>query len=261
MTDPKRLIDEGATDFERLLVASAANERPSVELGARMEAGVISSKTAVGSASWTLPWTWVGALAVVASGLAALLAYLPRTERSALPAEALQIMDTQHTSAVPVASPDDERNARPAPVAAAEEPVAPSEPVVSPKPSRSSLIAHPQQHTDVRPLAPRSPVPQAAAATPVAEGDLHEEMLLIDGARAALRERDNALALRELRQHAARFPRGTFVPEALALRVEVLERDGQHAKAVNLGRQFLAAYPDSPLATRVERITADEQAQ
>jgi len=241
MKDPKRLIDEGATDFERLLVTSAADERPSVELGTRMEAAVISSKPSIGLAAWTLPWTWVGALAVVVGGLAALLTFLPRNERSALPVEALQIIDV-HT---------------PAPVPPAETAAA-SEPVVSPKLERSSMIATVQRRADARPHAPRSPAPQALVAAPAEKGDLHEEMLLIDGARAALRARDTALALRELRQHAARFPRGAFVPEALALRVQVLEQDGQHAKAVSVGRQFLAAYPDSPLAARVERITADD---
>jgi hypothetical protein len=43
-------------------------------------------------------------------------------------------------------------------------------------------------------------------------------------------------------------------PEALAMRIEAIDRGGDHARARALARAFLAEYPSSPLAQRVAQL-------
>ena len=57
-----------------------------------------------------------------------------------------------------------------------------------------------------------------------------------------------------LRRYDATYPGGAFRPEALALRIEALDQDGRHAEAQALARDFLARYPQSPVAARVARV-------
>ena len=63
---------------------------------------------------------------------------------------------------------------------------------------------------------------------------------------------ERALVL--LRRYDASYPGGAFRPEALALRIEALDQDGRRAEARALAREFLARYPQSPVADRVARV-------
>jgi TolA-binding protein len=92
------------------------------------------------------------------------------------------------------------------------------------------------------------------ATPPAPAADLRDQIALIDAARTAVKAgaTDRALAL--LRRYEANYPGGAFRPEALALRVEALEAGGHGAEARALAREFLARYPQSPVADRVARI-------
>jgi hypothetical protein len=107
--------------------------------------------------------------------------------------------------------------------------------------------------------ARRAPVRgHAALAAAVAPSDdLRVEIALIDAARDALAAAAPGQALEALRRYGARFPDGTFAPEAVALRVEALEKSGSHREAQAAARRFLAAHPESPLRDRIERICGD----
>jgi hypothetical protein len=249
MRDPERLINAGATDFERLLVRGAANERPSPELGQRMYVGLerlLDSRTAAGAAAWSIPWMWIGAVAVVASGLAA-LAFVTLQGRAPRPAATPSLA----FPALPALISDAPANGAEG-LAAGIAPAAEPDTRVA-EPSLSAV----QGPTESKPRGARPAKPPAPDA-PVASGDLRAEMLLLRRARAGIREHDGARALSELRDYAMHFPNGTFSPEAMVLRVEALDLEGQHAQAVTLGRRFLSAYADSPFADRVERVTKAE---
>jgi outer membrane protein assembly factor BamD (BamD/ComL family) len=82
---------------------------------------------------------------------------------------------------------------------------------------------------------------------------------LLDQARAAVRagEANEALAL--LAKYNRRYPRGQFRQEAQVLRVAALELGGNKKAAVELGKKFVAAHPESPHVERVERVTGAER--
>jgi hypothetical protein len=183
-------------------------------------------RSGVGRAAGFTPWTWIGILGVLAGGLAATVASLAPARRAAVATEAEPGLQIQ---------------------------AAPSRPAeVEPRTEVETTAR--ASRPESAPGATRIAKPRAAAGTPTG-GNLHEEMLLIENARVALLERDPARALGELRQYEKRFPSGAFLPEATVLRIEALDQDGQHMQAVALGRRFLSANADSPLADRVERIT------
>ena len=87
---------------------------------------------------------------------------------------------------------------------------------------------------------------------------MRDEIALIDGARAALAAGSPGEALSLLERYRARHPHGMLLPEALAMRIEAIDRGGEHARARALARAFLAEYPNSPLAQRVAHIGAPD---
>jgi TolA-binding protein len=105
------------------------------------------------------------------------------------------------------------------------------------------------------PQAP-SPVPPASAVAPapLRSDTLAAEIVALDQARSALRNRQPARALVALDDYARRFPGGVLAPEAGVLRIEALLADGNRTEAQRFGRQFLAAHPASPLAARVRAL-------
>jgi outer membrane protein assembly factor BamD (BamD/ComL family) len=93
---------------------------------------------------------------------------------------------------------------------------------------------------------------RAVPARPV--DDLRDQIALIDAARTAVKAGSTERALVLLRRYDTNYPGGAFRPEALALRIEALAAGGRGAEARALAREFLARYPQSPLADRVERV-------
>jgi outer membrane protein assembly factor BamD (BamD/ComL family) len=63
-------------------------------------------------------------------------------------------------------------------------------------------------------------------------------------------------ALTLLRRYETTYPGGAFRPEVMALRIETLDDAGRGAEARALAREFLARYPQSPVADRVARVAA-----
>jgi hypothetical protein len=83
---------------------------------------------------------------------------------------------------------------------------------------------------------------------------LAEEVQILDGAREALVGSDPAAALAALERHHRRFGGGALGPEATVLRIEALLQNGDRAGAARLAREFLAAHPGSPHASRVRSL-------
>jgi len=222
--DPERVRVVGATELERRLLAAAGAELPDPELRARMARAIglagVASSAAAGAAT-SAPAAAAGSSLswpVVSASVAAL----------ALTGAAIGY--TSHRA---------ERET-PAEVAARAAPVAP-EPAPAPP-----AVVPPVRAPAAAPHARRS----NAVAPPA---DLRGEIALLDATRAAVADGADDRALALLRRYEARYPTGTFRPEATALRIEVLARLGQTRQAEALGADFLAAHPDSPLAARVRR--------
>jgi hypothetical protein len=266
MKDPQRLLHDGATEFERFLMSSAANERPPTELGARMQAGLatIGSRAAGSAGSWAISWTRIGALTVVIGGLATLggMTLLGRD----VPAlrsrgESALVVAAPVAVATPVEAPSPQIAAPaempPTPNAPAPTP-SPNAPAFAPAPNMVAPVADSPARTDSKPRVSRNAMP---AEAPSASDELHEETLLMLRARSELLDHNLSRVFASLREYAARFPHGALAPEATVLRVQALDLDGQHAQAVTLGRRFLVAHSDSPLADRVERIVGGPAAR
>jgi hypothetical protein len=228
--DPKRLTVVGATDLERTLLQAGRGERPSPELTARMAAGLgISAAAAVTAAA---PAAAAAAPAAAAVKTTALAAWVP--------AGVIALAVAAGVVAVRVASP----------------PVPPA-PVSRPAPA---AIAAPQAEVPIAEPAPdiitekRIEKIRRRPAPPPPAGDLRDQIALVDAARTAVKSGATERALTLLRRYEATYPGGAFRPEVLALRIETLDDAGRGAEARALAREFLARYPQSPVADRVARV-------
>lgn len=223
MNEPKRLLDEAGSSFERSLLSALASERPSPELARRMHQGIALTSVAAGTklaAAGHGVFGWAG---LVAAGLFAGVAASegPELHPSApTPRVASALAARPPTATVEAARPA--VPAPPPPALAVEQAAAPAR---------------------VRSAAPRG-------------GELHDEIRLLDSARNAVRGRRANEALKLLGRYRQQYPAGQFRQEALVLRVEALELAGKPQAAQALGKRFLSDHPESPHAERVERVTA-----
>jgi len=227
----KRLLDEGGSVFERDLLGALREERPSPELLARMQhgLGIASGAAAAGAGATAATFAWaklaLAGLAAVGLAVGASVAL-----RQQAPPDALAVAPTLKPVPVRVEA----SKAVPGPV-----PVAVSDLAVADEESAEKEVAAPVR---ARP----------AASVTV---DLRDEIRLLDQARAAVRAGNGSEALALLGKYNRRYPRGQFRQEAQVLRVEALEQSGQKEAAAELGKQFVAAHPESPHVERVERVT------
>jgi hypothetical protein len=222
---PERLLDAGATDFERRILEGVAQRKPSPETSLRMaralgvtataigttavatklasDAAVAQAPTAVGT-SLVWPWVSVGVLGLVIAG---------------------------------------------AVIGTHEWKTAPPEPRPTPPPLTAKAVVEPSPSAE--PAAALAAPPPGPGATDVrsyaaSASDLRDQIALIDAARSALASSSDRRALEILRRYQDKYPSGSFRPEAAALRVEVL---------VKLAERFVAEYRGSLLARRVAELT------
>lgn len=80
---------------------------------------------------------------------------------------------------------------------------------------------------------------------------LQRELSLLDLVRTNLAVNRLAAAEQALGEYERAFPSGVLHVEATAMRIELLGKLGRHSEARELGRAFLARYPESPSARRV----------
>jgi hypothetical protein len=97
-------------------------------------------------------------------------------------------------------------------------------------------------------------IPHEVVATGASTQSLAPELALLDQARSALASGDAAGALAFLTKYGERFPRGGLMPEAMALRVQALYRQGNRAAGRELAERFLADYPSSPHAEPIRAL-------
>jgi len=145
-----------------------------------------------------------------------------------------------------------------APVQSAHISIAPastaSSTVVLTPTSTPSVGARPTAHTtSVGAFA----IPDSASsAKPAARSRLEEEAELIRQARAELQKGALAQAHATLEAARTRFAAPELTQEREALAVELVYREGDHARAASLARRFLALHPESPHAARMRDFLA-----
>ena len=85
-------------------------------------------------------------------------------------------------------------------------------------------------------------------------GELQDQIALVDAARVAIVSGTSARALEILRRYQDKYPRGSFRPEATALKVEALAKLGRSVEARALAERFVAEHRGTVLASRVARL-------
>ncbi len=266
---PRRILDGGAGEWERVVVSSAALDAPSPEsrqhllraLGVALAASGIATTTsavsaakAAGSALW-LKWAALGfAVGLAGVGAASLV--------------------------TKVASPTAAENPVPTAVAVAIAPVRVAPPTVvaqgegvvdeaqaaspSSAPAEKALARADRVAIAAAPLS--SVVPNGSAAstgsletgtarfeTP-AESELAAQMAAIHAVRAALAANEPALALRQIDQYEHSYPAGLLLPEAQVLRIDAHAALGDLDLVKRLAQTFLTQHPGSPYARHVQSL-------
>jgi hypothetical protein len=238
---PERLLDAGATDFERRILEAAAGKGPSPETSARMARALGVTATGIGAvavatklasdaavakattvAGTTVLWPWVSA------GVLGLVI-------------ASAVVGTRAWQAAPT-------EARPAPTSAA-----------APAVAEPSASAPPASTFDQPP--PVGPSVTSASNRAATTRDLREQIALIDAARAALSSGSGRRALEILRRYQDGYPAGSFRPEAAVLKVEALVKLGREGEARALAERFVAEHRGSLLAERVAKLVGLARAE
>lgn len=252
MNDPKRLLDEAPGTFARDLMASSSEDVPPLQAKERARsalfAGAVglsaaaiaaqSSATAAAGTVATAPaaassagigtyalakWTGIAAVALAGSGGAAYLV----SEPAATP------------------PPD----ARPA-VPHGKPPVGLVGTTPSSLPGEASdIAAAPAPAVSNLPKA-EAASPQRNVAPPPSSSALSDEIAAMDAARHGLARGDRTA----LDRYLAKYPRGVFREQALAMRIRALLRSGQGEQARTEARAFLRAYPKSAEAPALRRL-------
>lgn len=275
MSDPKRLLDEGADDLGaallragRTLDTAQARERKAAALlaaaaaaagaAAGAEAGVDAAAaagaeagagaTAVNGAltATVAKWLALGLLAAAVLGGAAFQALAPTEERiTAAPALSAYASGIPAADAAATASASASAPA-PASTSATSREETPAA-AVAPKDALSPRTS------EERARPPASPVkPEAERESP--EASLAEEVAALQKARDALAAARPARALTFLDVYMRHFPKGRLALEAEVLRIEALAHSGNASAATDRAEQFLAAHPSSPYANRVRAL-------
>lgn len=248
MSDPRRLVDEGADDFEVRLLRAARRDAMSVGgrrriwaglgLGGLISATFAASTAEAGVRSWV---SSVGALRWVLGGSVSALAVWA----------GVQVLSPTPASVAKLPS---------APVrVAALNPPSSSELAEAALPS-SALASAQAAPLDQGEKAPQPKSGPAPRSTERAKDSLQGELAALDEARAALSRRDAGQALRLLDDYARHFPKRRLATEATVLRIEALVAHGDRSAATRLGKEFLARQPNGPYARRVSSLVDPSRA-
>lgn len=241
MSDLKSLPRNEPTAFERQLLDAVAKESPSAEQRLRVREAlglpiVATTPPPAVAGSGLVKAAAAGALVISA---AAALWFLSSSEGPSK-AKVAQDPPASVVTATAKATPEAEP--------------APSVPVAELPLEAPPAAAEPASPRSAPSSGPRSASGATSAAGPESGSDLGEQLRLIEAARAAVAARKPAVAATAIADYRSRFPRGAFGQEASVLNIQTLDLQGNHARAAELARSFLARYPKSPHVGVVQRI-------
>jgi hypothetical protein len=228
MSDPRRLIEEGATDFEAKLLRAGRTDAPSHRGRRRILAGLgfggLFSTLAVSTGADASMRGWLFAAGGGAASAIAVWAGV-----SAWSGEKADAPVPPKPVVTAVAAP---RAPAPEPVQALPSPT----PEAAPAPAQvRASRAQPERKTD----------------------GLSGEIAALEGARRALAGGKPGAALRALDDYTRNYPERRLGSEATVLRVEALLAAGERARAVRLGEDFLRSHPNGPYEKRVRSLIAE----
>ena len=233
---PERMRSEGGTALERRLLEAAANEQPSRELVEKMALGIGIAPPAPTPFHAPAP----DASSIAPKVATVSKALFPWVSGAIAVAVAAAIWGTRSISSS--LSPSSSHSATPR-VSASTAPPALS--AVLPENAASAPEASPS-------VAPTAQAPRSRSTGAVA--DIQEQIALLDAARAAVASGSAGRALELVRQYQAKYPTGSFRPEATALKIEALVKSGRLEEAKSLAQRFVAEHRGTPLADRVSRL-------
>lgn len=199
MKEPKRLLARGATEFERQLLSSVMNERPSPQLRSRMQRGLglvgplawASNVKAMFGSLGSQATVGVAALGVVAAGAIGAASLAPTSGVASSSREA--VSEARGVAAAP---------ARTEPEAS---------PVLATAPA---ALEHSMADVETLPAAAGS-------------SQLRDEIALLDAARSALQQGRRKRALESLVEYQERFPDGILERESRLLRRQATREAAQ----------------------------------
>jgi hypothetical protein len=231
MSDPTRLLDLGADEFEASLLRAGRSDAipphsrrqilAGIGIGGLLTASTVASGVRAAAKGWFAKATlgaataltiWAGVRATYPSPDAAPVAVAPPTA-ARLP------------TAQPMAAP-------------AEEPVVASEPAAT-EPSKAPAVNFPR------------------SVLPSNEASLRQELGALEQARRAFLAHDYTQSLRLLDEYTRKFPKRQLGSEATVLRIEVLAARGERVTAARIGHDFLQSHPNGPYAQRVRSVIGD----
>jgi hypothetical protein len=269
MTKIVPLLEEGATDLERILLRSAeedlavapgARERTMAVVTAAANVPLVVKPSLV--AKWVGPAlvNWLAGGAVTVALVGGALNVGMHVTGTHVAAGALGSQETQVRSTLPknargtagaeIAPPRSPVDAVPPPAATFAAPAAPDGVRVRP----SEIVRKSPALDAMQRTAP----PRPELATPsVDEDSLRAEAQLLETAREQLARSRPADALATLDHYDARYAKGTLAPEAAVLRIQVLIRSGDRASASVLADDFARTHPASPYVARVRSLLSN----
>jgi hypothetical protein len=289
--EPRRWMDDGATDDERLLLASwNPHEEPSARTREKIvglvATGVTASAIGAVAARGAAAATGSAATAGATTGIAGIAG------ASALGASlAIGVIVTS----MALGPRDPALGSRPGPNARGHAPVvasaAPASAAIAPLPPPSlssvdpsvtepavtatSLATARTNAPSAKPASTPSAVPPLASAevpvevtpppassdavseapaTPRPRANVMGQVASLDRARAALAAGDAASALAVVDAHERTYPGGALAQEAAVLRIEALAKLGRRDEAAARARAFAEANPSSPHVAKVRSI-------
>jgi hypothetical protein len=226
---PERMRVEGATDLERRLLDAVALEEPSPELSKRMALAI-----GIAPPVSTIPPDATAAGTTAAGAGGGTTAVWPLLSVAILGLVTAGVVIGTRGGAGP-----------------AHQEVAP--PAIVPPPA--VLPASTPLPTQIMPALESTPSPSSPPERVATTGDdLRSQIAMIDAARVAIATHAGQRALLSLQRYQAKYPKGSFHPEAAALKVEALMQLGRNPEARILAKRFVAEHGGTPLADRVARI-------
>jgi TolA-binding protein len=234
MSDPVRLLDGAADEFEAELLRAGRADAMTVDSRRQILAGIgiggLLTASTVASGVRAAAKGWFTTLGAGTVSVVAIWAGVHAV--------------TSKPAAPPVpAAPKVAAQLKAVPSPRAPEPVAAPAPEAETSPAPATVTARVTPH------------PAATIDT-----SLTAELAAVDQARAAVLSHDYGQALRLLDDYAHRFPKRQLASEATVLRVESLAGRGDHDGAARVGRAFLQNHPNGPYAQRVRSLIGEGSA-
>ncbi len=263
MSKNVRLLEEGATDLEALLLRAGRDDAPPDPAArARMienakcasQAAILVGAGVVGARTLARGWSvlaksFVAGTFVTATAGAVYVATLDKASVTVgNPTTATQSAPRQETTPTATATPSPSSEVRV---------VAPATPMASSKPAAPAAPVAPSAKEEPVPEDPPSGSVEVAAKAPATK--LREETAQLSTVRRLLETSHASEALAALDDYDARFPRGVLAEEAAVLRVEALLAAGNGAGARRAVADFERRYPASSYGPRVQALTDEKE--